>query len=690
MVQCPCFRSSKVLFFVLGLLLLSPGHAYAGGRKDTPKGSYGSLNDIFVSNPVTVTLSDGSTFTLTSSVRCDTLAPVDCLSANSIFPYFYSLTIGPTAVTQKITLKITAPFDTHNSPTLSWGIIDGIDEGATSIAACTTSPCIDGVLAATSSYQNGILTFVLDPTTLTTGQFASGDKIFLYATSFSPPKCSFDLTVGLSCSQSTSLNGSVGLSASGGAVSPTSTPVLIPVLPVPQKIVAPAEATYFNPSPQFTGNVINAQATRGATITPLSGFIASFVDALSCNFCGANPANVVYGYIYNLQIPSTVSISSLPGTITVGLSAPYNQDGFEFISFGVLGTDGNSPSSIVNNCPADPNAYNTCLNAIVTAATVQPTSLTFTISTANLTPGDNLMLFATSNNKPNSCNTTTLVCVSSTPILPQGDAITSLSFAMGSPTTVTGPSDPLPVPSISSLAPNSILQGSSAFTLTVNGAPISPATDAFVAGAQVQWNGSARTTTFVSPIQLTAQIPNTDLVNAGKVPVTVLNPSNPSTTVTPNGGVSSPVNFTVVGPNPVPTLTSLNPSSAAAGGPGFTLTVTGTGFVTTSQVKFNGKAETTSFVSSTQVTASISAADIATAATVNVTVTSPAPGGGTSGVLTFSITGAPPTVVSLTPNSGTGGTRTFSMVYSDPNGVSDLKQMHVLFNTSANLVRLAL
>ena len=44
---------------------------------------------------------------------------------------------------------------------------------------------------------------------------------------------------------------------------------------------------------------------------------------------------------------------------------------------------------------------------------------------------------------------------------------------------------------------------------------------------------------------------------------------------------------------------------------------------------------------------------------------------------------APPSIVSLTPNSGTGVTKKFTMVYADPNGVSDLKQTRVLFNTSA-------
>jgi hypothetical protein len=45
----------------------------------------------------------------------------------------------------------------------------------------------------------------------------------------------------------------------------------------------------------------------------------------------------------------------------------------------------------------------------------------------------------------------------------------------------------------------------------------------------------------------------------------------------------------------------------------------------------------------------------------------------------------PPTVVSLSPASGSGLTQTFSMVYSDPNGISDLKNVLVVFNTSVSV-----
>lgn len=90
--------------------------------------------------------------------------------------------------------------------------------------------------------------------------------------------------------------------------------------------------------------------------------------------------------------------------------------------------------------------------------------------------------------------------------------------------------------------------------------------------------------------------------------------------------------------NPTPTLSSLSPNSAKAGGPSFTLTVNGSDFVGGAIVKWGGVALTTTYVSSTQVTASVPAANIATVGTVNVTVLNPTPTSGESTPLTFGIT----------------------------------------------------
>jgi uncharacterized repeat protein (TIGR03803 family) len=84
-----------------------------------------------------------------------------------------------------------------------------------------------------------------------------------------------------------------------------------------------------------------------------------------------------------------------------------------------------------------------------------------------------------------------------------------------------------------------------------------------------------------------------------------------------------------------PTVISISPTSAIAGGAGFTLTVNGTNFVSGSTVNLNGNARATTFVSAAQLTAAILASDIATAGTFNVTVINP--GGGTSHAVTFTV-----------------------------------------------------
>src|SRR5579863_9852379 len=89
--------------------------------------------------------------------------------------------------------------------------------------------------------------------------------------------------------------------------------------------------------------------------------------------------------------------------------------------------------------------------------------------------------------------------------------------------------------------------------------------------------------------------------------------------------------------NPNPTLSAITPTSATAGSGAFTLTLTGSGYIAASQVQWNGSNRTTTFVSSTQLTAAILASDVASSGTASVTVVNPSPGGGTSAAQTFQI-----------------------------------------------------
>jgi len=94
-----------------------------------------------------------------------------------------------------------------------------------------------------------------------------------------------------------------------------------------------------------------------------------------------------------------------------------------------------------------------------------------------------------------------------------------------------------------------------------------------------------------------------------------------------------------------PSITALAPNSTPMGGAAFTLTVTGANFVSGAVVYFHGTTRTTTFVSSTKVTADITAADIATAQTVPVFVKNPGgtgiymnQGGQSSASVDFTIT----------------------------------------------------
>jgi hypothetical protein len=76
----------------------------------------------------------------------------------------------------------------------------------------------------------------------------------------------------------------------------------------------------------------------------------------------------------------------------------------------------------------------------------------------------------------------------------------------------------------------------------------------------------------------------------------------------------------------------------APGNPAFNLTVNGSGFVSTSVVNWNGAALATTYVNSSQLIAAVPASNIGQPGTASVTVSTPAPGGGTSATVFFGIT----------------------------------------------------
>jgi uncharacterized membrane protein len=141
---------------------------------------------------------------------------------------------------------------------------------------------------------------------------------------------------------------------------------------------------------------------------------------------------------------------------------------------------------------------------------------------------------------------------------------------------------------------------------------------------------------------------------------------------------------TLASVNPVPYIQQpLVPTAAAPGGAGFTLTINGSGFVASSIAQWNGSPRPTTYISVSQLTAMISASDVASASTASITVVNPTPGGGISNVASFQVTQRTSSVAysSVTVSAGVGpSAATRRVVTGDFNG--DGKQDIATLNTN--------
>jgi hypothetical protein len=136
------------------------------------------------------------------------------------------------------------------------------------------------------------------------------------------------------------------------------------------------------------------------------------------------------------------------------------------------------------------------------------------------------------------------------------------------------------------------------------------------ATSTVYWNDTALSTTPVAATQLTALVPATLVATAGKAVVTV---RTVTATLPPVSSTSNSEYFTITAVQP--TLASLSPTSGYAKYyQPYQLTLAGTNFQSTSQVLVNGVVHASTFVNATQITVQLTAADIAAAQTLNISV----------------------------------------------------------------------
>jgi hypothetical protein len=245
--------------------------------------------------------------------------------------------------------------------------------------------------------------------------------------------------------------------------------------------------------------------------------------------------------------------------------------------------------------------------------------------------------------------------------------LASLVFAIsgcgGSGSGSTG-GQPNATPIITGLAPASVTAGSQTFTLFVSGT-------GFINGSTgittAYWNGSPRTAivnTNTSQIALT--ILPSDVATPGLAQITASNPG-------PGGGLSqAAATFLITPVSPsAPLISSVSPTTASPAGATFTLTVNGSNFVAPtpqapppatqnpqlqgSVVEFNTSPHPTTFVNANQLTATITASDIAGAGCNSITVYTPNGVGGFifSPSIAFAVSkSGVPVICGLSPASG--------------------------------------
>ena len=396
----------------------------------------------------------------------------------------------------------------------------------------------------------------------------------------------------------------------------------IPSTSVPINILKPgvtALASSSNPSTNsqsvtFTATVSGTGGTPTGTVTFYDGATstAASLGTMSLNGAGLG----------------TFSTSAL--TIgTHSITAQYNGDS----NFG--------PTTSATVAQVVTGQQNTAVLQSSVSPSVLGQSVTFTatVSGTGGTPtGTVTFLDANSSLDGNtSLGTATLsggvASISTTSLVVAGTHSMTASY---SGDTVFGPTTSAPImqqvnnplPAIvMPLSPSTATAGGGDFTLTVNGSN-------FISGSTVIFNGVSESSQPISSTKIQATINAADIANGGTFSVTVSNPS-------PGGGTSNSLTFSVM--NPVPTISSLSPTHSAAGA-AINLTVTGTNFLASSVVTFNGKNEPTTFVSATQLTAAVPASDAIGTSPATVSVSNPSPGGGASQILNlildnFSVSG---------------------------------------------------
>lgn len=408
-----------------------------------------------------------------------------------------------------------------------------------------------------------------------------------------------------------------------------------------------SEATTYVSATQLTATVPAAQLTNGAelVVTVSNGTTASsgattnlevdnpapVLTSMSTTTALADTASAVITFTGTGFVPSTViNVNGTPRATTYINSTQVSAalPSTDFVSAGTLSLTAVNPAPGGGTSAAATLAIS---NPPVGAIMLSPSALNVgSTSAATITVSGTGFVPTSVVHMANTARTTTYVNAATlTFTATVADQATSGNLPVSvinpapgggtSPVAYLNITAPTTTPVITAITPTSIIVGSNATALEISGT-------GFTSNTVALWNGTPLPTslsyfgTGINPALL-ATVPASDLTATGTATITAK-----TSNATPS--ISNAVNLSIVNP-PVPAITSLSP----AGGPINTAsaeTLTGTGFTSNTTVSLNGQLIPSTFVNSTQITTNFPASALALPGNQSVTVTTPAPGGGTS------------------------------------------------------------
>jgi hypothetical protein len=346
-------------------------------------------------------------------------------------------------------------------------------------------------------------------------------------------------------------------------------------------------------------SAVTALSSGSAVITIPAGSLAVGSDTLTADYTPDSNSSVTYTNASGVS--GTVTVSKVAPTVTVtpGLSSITTLQSLQ-VTVAVSGTP--TPTGTITLTGGSYSSGATGLSS---------GSAMITIPTGSLVAGNDTL---TADYTPDSNSSATYTSAS-------GVSGTVTVSKVAPTVTVT--------PGSSSITTLQSLQ----VTVAVSGTPIPTGTITLTSGSYSSAATALSSGSAMITIPAGSLAAGSDTLTADYTPDTASSATYASTS-----GASGPVMVALA--NSAPVLASISPAYIGAGDTAFTLTVTGTGFISGSTVYWGSTPLTTQFASATELTAQVSAAQVAAAGQSAISVESPAPGGGTSNSLEFEIDSA--------------------------------------------------